>query len=408
MIPFSPPRIDDRTVKAVEEVLRSGWITTGPRVKEFERRLAEYCGVPRMVALNSWTNACELVLRWYGIGPGDEVVIPAYTYCATANIVMHVGAKPVLVDVLDDFTIDPEAVRRAMSPRTKCIIPVDIGGLPARMGDLLRVATDTCGLFTPKLNLRVAGSNPQMRLGRALVLSDAAHSFGARIAGKPVGAQADVTGFSFHAVKNLTTAEGGALSFNLPEPFDTEELYHWFNMMGLHGQSKDALAKSRPGDWRYDVAQPGYKCNMTDIQAAIGLVELERYDSETLPRRRAICGRYQAAFADDARFETPSLGDEERTSGCHLYMLRVAQCTEARRDAVIQAISRSGISVNVHFIPLPLLSFYKGEGHRMDAFPRAYHHYSREISLPVYYDLSDAQVDEVVEAVKAAVDEVPG
>lgn len=408
MIPFSPPRIDDRTVKAVEEALRSGWITTGPRTKEFERRLAAYCGVDRVLALNSWTNACELVLRWFGIGPGDEVIVPAYTYCATANIVMHVGAKPVLVDVLDDFTMDPDAVRRAINPRTKCIMPVDIGGLPARVPELVRIAEECSPLFTPAVNLRVAGSNPQMRLGRALVLSDAAHSFGARIDGRAVGAQADITGFSFHAVKNLTTAEGGALAFHLPEPFDPEELYRHFNTMSLHGQSKDALAKTRPGAWRYDVEFPGWKCNMTDLQAAIGLVELDRYDHDTLVRRRAICDRYDAAFAADGRFLVPTFSDGGRTSSHHLYMLRVREAEEAQRDAIIDAIARREVSVNVHFIPLPLLSFYKGQGHRISDFPNAYAHYSREISLPVYYDLTDQQVDQVVDAVKEAVSEVLG
>lgn len=415
MIPFSPPRIDDTTVKAVEEALRSGWITTGPRVKEFERKLAAYCRVDTVIALNSWTNACELALRWYGIGPGDEVIVPAYTYCATANIVMHVGAKPVLVDVLDDFTLDPEAVRRAISTRTKCIIPVDIGGLPAQVDRIVRIATEMCHLFTPKVNLRVGGSNPQMRLGRALVLADAAHSFGARIGGDPVGRQADITGFSFHAVKNLTTAEGGALAFNLPEPFDHQEVYAWFNTMGLHGQSKDALAKNQPGAWRYDVAAPGYKCNMTDLQAAIGLVELERYDRETLPRRKAICERYQQAFTSDERFMLPTFqrtpsdpSTSNATTSYHLYMLRIAKAAEDQRDAIIQAIAKRGVSANVHFIPLPLLSFYKGAGYRMEDHPDTYRHYSREISLPVYYDLTDAQVDEVVKAVKAAVKEVMG
>jgi len=421
MIPFSPPRIDDATVKAVEEVLRSGWITTGPRTKEFERKLADHCGVAHVLALNSWTNACELVLRWFGIGPGDEVILPAYTYCATANIVMHVGAKPVLVDVLDDFTIDPEAVRKAITNRTKCIIPVDIGGLPARIGELMRIAEEACPIFTPAVNLRVAGQNPQMRLGRILVLSDAAHSFGSRINGRAVGAQADITGFSFHAVKNLTTAEGGALAFNLPDPFDNSIIYRFFNTFSLHGQSKDALAKTQPGAWRYDVEMPGYKCNMTDLQAAIGLVELKRYKSETLPRRQAICQRYTAAFAADPRFIVPTFEDEvisapdrgrpvtaQRVSNHHLYMLRLAHATETQRDAVISAIAQRSVSVNVHFIPIPMLSFYKGLGHRMEDHPNTYLLYSGEISLPVYYDLTDGQVDEVVAAVKAAVDEVLG
>ncbi len=406
MIPFSPPRIDDRTVKAVEEALRSGWITTGPRTKEFERRIAAYCGVKKAIALNSWTNACELVLRWYGVGPGDEVIVPAYTYCATANIVMHVGAKPVMVDVLDDFTMDPDAVRRVLTNRTKAIIPVDIGGLPANLKAIMRVAEEGCGLFTPKVNLRVDGSNPQMRLGRALVISDAAHSFGASVAGQKVGAQADITGFSFHAVKNLTTAEGGALTFNLPEPFDNEEIYRYFNLLSLHGQSKDALAKTQPGAWRYDVTIPGWKCNMTDLQAAIGLVELDRFDSETTPRRKAICERYSAAFNGDARFIAPAFTTGDRESCYHLYMLRIAKATEDQRDAIITAIAKRDVSVNVHFIPLPKLSFYEGQGYRMVDYPNTYKLYSTEISLPVYFDLTDAQVDQVVAAVKAAVGEV--
>ena len=408
MIPFSPPRIDELTIKAVEEVLRSGWITTGPRTKEFERQLAAYCGVERVIALNSWTNACELVLRWFGVGPGDEVILPAYTYCATANIVMHVGAKPVMVDVLDDFTMDPAAVRAAMTPRTKCIIPVDIGGLPAQTDAMMTIAKDSKHFFSPTVNLRSGTTNPQLALARVLVLSDAAHSFGARMGGKSVGQQADITGFSFHAVKNLTTAEGGALAFNLPEAFVPDEQYAWFNTMSLHGQNKDALAKTQPGAWRYDVEHPGYKCNMTDMQAAIGLVELERYDKETLPRRKAICERYTAAFAGDARFKVPPFsvaGTDtrlERNSSYHLYMLRVPKATEEQRDAIITAIAKHKVSVNVHFIPLPMLTFYKRQGYRIDRYPVTYSNYSCEISLPVYYDLSDEQVDKVIAAVKAA------
>lgn len=408
MIPFAPPHIDERTIEAVAEVLRSGWITTGPRTKEFERRLAAYCGVERVIALNSWTNAAEMALRWFGVGPGDEVIVPAYTYCATANIVKHVGAKPVLVDVLDDFTMDPEKVRQAMNPHTKCIIPVDIGGLPASVDEIVRVAEDTCAWFSPAVNLRIGGSNPQMRLGRALVLADAAHSFGARVGGKSVGRQADITGFSFHAVKNLTTAEGGALAFNLPEPFRPDEVYNWFNTMSLHGQSKDALAKTTPGAWRYDVEGAGWKCNMTDIQAAIGLVQLEDYDRGTLPRRRAICLRYQAAFQDDPRFVLPMLQDEGRESSYHLYMLRVKEATEAQRDAIIAAIARQEVSVNVHFIPVPMLTHYRNSGYRIQDYPNTYEQYSREISLPVYVDLADEQVDAVINAVRSAVNEVLG
>ena len=401
MIPFSPPRIDERTIAEVTAALRSGWITTGPRTKEFERRLAAYCGVQHVIALNSWTNACELVLRWFGVGPGDEVIVPAYTYCATANIVVHVGATPVMVDVLDDFTIDPAQLLLRMSKRTKCIIPVDIGGLPSDIRSVMNMARSAGSFFE-------AATEQQALLGRPLVLSDAAHSFGARIGSRPVGPQADITGFSFHAVKNLTTAEGGALALNMPAPFDNAALYTHFNAMSLHGQSKDALAKTEPGAWRYDVEFAGWKCNMTDLQAAIGLVELERYDSETLVRRRAIFSRYQEAFQNDPRFQVPVYHDGERMSSFHLYMLRINNATEEQRDAVINAIATRDVSVNVHFIPMPMLTVYKKMGYRIEDYPNAYKQYSREISLPVYFDLTDAQVETVVAAVKDSVTEVMG
>ena len=399
MIPFSPPRIDERTIAEVTAALRSGWITTGPRTKEFEKRLAAYCDVDKVIALNAWTNACELVLRWFNIGPGDEIIVPAYTYCATANIVLHVGAKPVMVDVLADFTMDPEAVRKAITPRTKCIMPVDIGGLPADQQQFMLIAEEHRSLFVPN-------GEVQQELGRILVLSDAAHSFGATIGDKRVGAIADITGFSFHAVKNLTTAEGGALALNMPKPFDNEALYKHFNVMSLHGQSKDALSKMQPGAWRYDVTMAGWKCNMTDLQAAIGLVELERYDSETIPRRKAICERYNAAFGADERFTAPLFADAGREGSYHLYMLRLASATEAQRDAVIAAIATREVSVNVHFIPMPMLTVYKELGYRIGDFPNTFAQYSREISLPVYYDLTDVQVDTVIAAVKEAVGEL--
>jgi len=401
MIPFSPPRIDERTIAEVTAALRSGWITTGPRTKAFEKRLAAYCDVEQVIALNAWTNACELVLRWFGIGPGDEVLVPAYTYCATANIVLHVGARPVMVDVKDDLTMDLEDARKLVTPATKCIMPVDIGGLPADQDGAMALAQAMRHLFQ-------AEGEVQQQLGRMLVLSDAAHSFGAHIAGRRVGAIADITGFSFHAVKNLTTAEGGALALNLPAPFDNAALYKHFNVMSLHGQSKDALSKMQAGAWRYDVTMAGWKCNMTDLQAAIGLVELDRYDSETLPRRKAICERYNRAFGNDRRYQVPLFADAEREGSYHLYMLRLNEVTESQRDAVIAAIARREVSVNVHFIPLPMLTVYREQGYRIADFPNAYRHYSREISLPVYYDLTDDQVDTVVRAVKEAVTEVLG
>ncbi len=401
MIPFSPPRIDDRTIEEVIAALRSGWITTGPRTKELEKRLAAYCRAEKVIALSTWTNAAELVLRWFGIGPGDEVIVPAYTYCATANIVLHVGATPVMVDILDDFTIDPRAVGRAITPRTKCVIPVDIGGLPADVLAVMRVAEEARAVFVPN-------GDVQRRLQRVLVLADAAHAFGARIDGQPVGTQADITGFSFHAVKNLTTAEGGALVFNLPAAFDAEALYRTFSLLSLHGQSKDALSKMQAGAWRYDVTLAGWKCNMTDLQAAIGLVELERYDADTLVRRKAICPALLEGVRGRSALRGARYSDGHRLSSFHLYMLRIAGATEEQRDAIIAATAKREVSVNVHFIPMPMLSLYQGLGYRIADYPNAYRHYSREISLPVYYDLTDAQVDTVIAAVKSAVDEVMG
>jgi dTDP-4-amino-4,6-dideoxygalactose transaminase len=280
-------------------------------------------------------------------------------------------------------------------------MPVDIGGLPADQEAMMRIAEEARAVFVPQ-------GEVQQQLGRILVMSDAAHSFGATIGAKRVGAIADITGFSFHAVKNLTTAEGGALALHMPGPFDNEALYTLFNIMSLHGQSKDALSKMQAGAWRYDVTMAGWKCNMTDLQAAIGLVELERYDSETIPRRKAICERYNYAFGADARFIAPLFADTGREGSYHLYMLRLSNATEAQRDAVIAAIARHEVSVNVHFIPMPMLTVYKERGYRIADFPNTFRHYSREISLPVYYDLTDEQVDTVVAAVRSAVDEVMG
>jgi dTDP-4-amino-4,6-dideoxygalactose transaminase len=399
MIPFSPPRIDQQTIDAVTEVLRSGWITTGPRTKEFERQLAGYIGVPKVIALNSWTNACELALRWFGVGDGDEVIVPAYTYCASANIVRHVGATPVIVDVLEDFTIDPAAVAAAITERTKCIIPVDIGGLPAHIDELLSILQSSAGRFNPATDI-------QTLLGRPLLLSDAAHSFGATYKGAVVGQQADITGYSFHAVKNLTTAEGGALAFSSHLPIDHDAVYSWFNTMSLHGQTKDALAKSKAGAWRYDVVEPGFKCNMTDLQAAIGLVELARYNSEMLPRRKDICKRYSDGLSAHEWAEIPSFKDDLRESSYHLYMLRVKGASEADRDDIIQRMAEKGVSANVHFQPLPMLTAYAD--HQTSSVPKAMELYANEISLPVYYDLTDAQVLTVIDALVASVHEVIG
>jgi dTDP-4-amino-4,6-dideoxygalactose transaminase len=403
MIPFSPPRIDQRVIDEVTSALTSGWITTGPRTKLFEKQLTEYCGNKCTVAVSSWTAGMEVVLRWWGIGPGDEVIIPAITYCASANVVIHTGAKPVMVDINpDDFNISVEAIRKAITPRTKAIMPVDIAGFPCDYDGIFEIVNDPeiKSMFQPS-------SDFQKQLGRILVAADAAHSFGATYGEKRSGAIADVSCFSFHAVKNLTTAEGGTMSINLPDGFDHAEIYKDLCIKILHGQNKDALAKAQKGNWRYDVTEPGFKCNMTDIQAAIGLVELDRFQ-ENLDRRRVICLAYNEGLKNESWAILPKMKDEKRETCYHLYQLRIAGASEPQRDAIIQAIFDQDVSVNVHFQPLPVLTAYKSRGYKMEDYPEAWDKYSNEITLPVYFDLTDEQVQIVIQAVKNAVKQVMG
>jgi len=393
MIPFSPPRVDEKTVEAVGEVLRSGWITTGPKTKTFEKRIADYCGVSSVLCVASATAGLELMLRWFGVKEGDEVILPAYTYCATANVVIHCGAKPVLVDVNDDFTINVDHIRRAITQNTKVIMPVDIGGYPCDYDAIHTLVNDAAikSLFHPD-------SEEQKLLGRILILADAAHSFGALYKSKRCGGLTDISVFSFHAVKNLTTAEGGAICFNLPKEFNQEELYRYLCCKSLHGQNKDALAKTQVGNWRYDVIEAGYKCNMTDIQAAIGLVELERYES-MLARRKAIFDQYTRFFSLYEHFQIPVYETAECISSYHVYLLRIKDITEEQRDKIMEKIFAGGVSVNVHFIPLPMLSFYSGLGYKIEDYPKTYQNYACEISLPVYYTLSDEEVKTVCQTV---------
>jgi dTDP-4-amino-4,6-dideoxygalactose transaminase len=403
MIPFSPPRIDQRVIDEVTNALTSGWITTGPRTKLFEKRLTEYCGNKCTVAVNSWTAGMEVVLRWWGVGPGDEVIIPAITYCASANVVIHTGAKPVMVDINpDDFNISVEAIRKAITPRTKVIMPVDIAGFPCDYDGIYEIVND------PAIkSLFLGNSEYQKKLGRILIAADAAHSFGATYDGKRSGNLADVSCFSFHAVKNLTTAEGGTMSINLPDSFDHEAIYKELCIKILHGQNKDALAKAQKGNWRYDVEEPGFKCNMTDIQAAIGLVELERFHENT-DRRRTICQAYNEGLKNESWAILPKLKDEKRETCYHLFQLRIAGASEAQRDAIMQAIFDQDVSVNVHFQPLPILTAYKKRGYKMEDYPEAWDKYVNEITLPVYFDLTDEQVQIVIQAVKNAVKQVLG
>jgi dTDP-4-amino-4,6-dideoxygalactose transaminase len=401
MIPFSPPRIDQRVLDEVNQALLSGWITTGPKTKLFEKKITEYCGCKTTVAVNSWTAGMEVFLRWWGVGEGDEVIIPVYTYCASANVVIHTGAKPVMVDISsDDFNISLEKIKAAITPKTKVIMPVDISGYPCDYSAIYKIVESAKDIFTAK-------NDNERKLGRILIAADAAHSFGAMYEGKRSGALADVTCFSFHAVKNLTTAEGGAVCFNLPDSFDHEEIYKEFCIKILHGQSKDALAKTVKGAWRYDVLEPGFKCNMTDLQAAIGLVELERYE-ENLERRKQIFEAYDAAFKPENWAITPVYKSDNRETCYHLYLLRIANVSEAQRDAIIQEIFEQDVAVNVHFQPLPLLTAYKERGYTIDHYPEAYLKYAAEISLPVYFNLSDEQVNSVILSVKNAVKSVIG
>jgi dTDP-4-amino-4,6-dideoxygalactose transaminase len=402
MIPFSPPRIDDKIIAEVVDTLKSGWITTGPKTKLFEKKITEFCSNKATIAVNSATAGLELVLRWFGLGKGDEVIVPAYTYCATANVVVHCGAKPIMVDInKDDFCISISEIEKAISPKTKAIIPVDMAGYPCDYDKINKIVNRSKirSMFIPK-------TKEQEKLGRILVLSDAAHSFGAWYKGKRTGSLCDVSVFSFHAIKNLTTAEGGAIALNLPDSFNHDELYRFFSVFVLHGQTKDALAKMQKGAWRYDVIDAGYKANMTDILASIGLVEIQRYDDDTLIKRKHIFDVYQKAFANYIWAELPVYETAEKKSSYHVYLLRIKGINENQRDEIIQKIFNKDVSVNVHFQPLPLLTAYKKRGYKIKNYPVAYDNYSREISLPVFYDLTDDMINKVIEAVVQSVHEV--
>ena len=402
LLPFSPPRIDDEIIQEVTAALKSGWITTGPRTKQFEKDMSVYNGNPYTLCLNSATAGLEIMLRWFGVKEGDEVILPAYTYSATANVVIHCGAKPVLVDVNpDDFNINTALIKAAITPRTKVIMPVDIGGLPCDYSAIMEVisSAEVKSIFH-------AENERQQQLGRILLLSDAAHSLGAVYKNKKTGNWADATVYSFHAVKNLTTAEGGAIALNFPAPFNNQEIYNYLCIFTLHGQNKDALAKMQKGNWKYDIIEAGYKCNMTDIMAAIGLVELRRYENDTLPKRKAICEYYYNTLKGYPWAEVPVLRNQDSETSYHLFQLRIKGVTEEERDLIIQRIFDEDVSVNVHFIPLPRLSFYKNLGYQMEQYPVAYDNFSREISLPVFYALDETALQRVTDAVIKAVQSV--
>ena len=395
-ITFSPPDITDREIAEVVDTLKSGWITTGPKTKKFEEEIAKYCGVKKSVCLNSATAAMELALRLFDIGEGDEVITSAYTYTTSASVIYHCGAKIVLADTKEgEFNIDPKEIEKLITPRTKAIIPVDIAGFPADYSEILEVVERKKDVFNPKKGTY------QERLGRILVLADAAHSFGSTYKEKKIGSVADVTSFSFHAIKNLTTAEGGALTWNLPDSFDNEQIYKELMLLALHGQNKDALAKLKAGAWKYDIVMPGYKCNMTDIMASIGLVQLQRYDSEILKKKQELVSYYEKYLGDIIdKIELPIFRNDIKESCKHLYMIRLKNQDEEKRNEVIAKLGENDIATNVHFQPLPLLTAYKNLGFKIDDYPNAYNQYKNEISLPLHDFLSEDDIRYIVSQLK--------
>ena len=391
-IPFSPPDITEEEIQEVCEALRSGWITTGPRTKEFERQIAAYCGTDRAVCLNSATACLEMTLRILGIGPGDEVITSAYTYTASASPVCHVGAKLVLVDTLPgSYEMDPEKLAAAITERTKAVIPVDIAGILADYDTIYSIVESKKALFIPANDL-------QKKIGRVAVVADGAHSIGAKRNGKRSGAFADFTTFSFHAVKNLTTAEGGAATWNPALGLDDEAIYKQYMLLSLHGQNKDALAKTKPGAWEYDIVAPLYKCNMTDIMAAIGLVQLRRYP-ELLEKRYALVRLYNELLKD-CGVEMASHFREDEVSSCHLYLTRLTGKTMAQRNEIIEKMAEQGVATNVHYKPLPLLTAYKDLGFASKDYPNACAQFENEITLPLYSTLTEEDVRYICAALK--------
>ncbi len=396
-IPFSPPDITEAEILEVVEALRSGWITTGPRVKAFEKNICEFIGAKNCVCLNSQTAGAELALILMGIGKGDEVITSAYTYTATASVIAHVGAKIVLVDTKkDSIEMDYDALEKAVNKKTKAIIPVDVAGVPCDYDRIFEIVEKKRKIFKPKNKMQSA-------LGRVMVLADTAHAFGAERNGKKVGTIADFSSFSFHAVKNLTTAEGGALTWNTINGIDDDEIYKNLQLLSLHGQTKDAFSKTKLGAWEYDVVGTYYKCNMTDISAALGIKQLERYPS-MLKRRKEIIQKYDNAFKDTNIVSLKHFTKEYSSSG-HLYITRLKGITDEERREIIVKMAEKGITCNVHFKPLPLLTAYKNLGFNIKNYPNAYDFYSNEITLPLHTTLTDEQVNCVIENYKSIVRE---
>ena len=399
-IPFSPPDISDGEINEVIDTLKSGWITTGPKTKELERRLSEFTNTPKTVCLNSATAALELTLRVLGIGKGDEVIVPAMTYTASCSVIYHVGAKAVIVDIAEDsHEMDYDALANAITENTKAVIPVDLAGIPCDYDRIFEVVESKKHLFK-------ANSAYQEKLGRVAVVADGAHALGSTYKGKKIGSVADFTTFSFHAVKNFTTAEGGSVTWKENPDFDNEELYREYQIYSLHGQTKDALAKTKAGSWEYDIVIPGYKCNLTDIAASIGLVQLDRYP-KLLERREDIIDQYNKGF-EGTRVTALSHSAEDYKSCGHLYITHVEGATFEQRGEIIIKMAERGISCNVHYKPLPLLTGYKNLGFDIENYPNAYNYYVKEITLPLHTRLSDEDVNVIIDNFKEIVEEVVG
>ena len=399
-IPFSPPDISDGEINEVIDTLKSGWITTGPKTKELERRLSEFTDTPKTVCLNSATAALELTLRVLGIGEGDEVIVPAMTYTASCSVIYHVGAKAVIVDIAEDSNeMNYSALANAITENTKAVIPVDLAGIPCDYDKIFEVVESKKHLFK-------ANSEYQEKLGRVAVVADGAHALGSTYKGEKIGSVADFTTFSFHAVKNFTTAEGGSVTWKQNENFDNEELYREYQIYSLHGQTKDALAKTKAGSWEYDIVIPGYKCNLTDIAASIGLVQLDRYP-KLLERREDIISQYNKGF-EGTRITALSHSSENYKSCGHLYITHVEGATFEQRGEIIVKMAERGISCNVHYKPLPLLTAYKNLGFDIENYPNAYNYYVKEITLPLHTRLSDEDVAVIISNFKEIVEEVVG
>jgi dTDP-4-amino-4,6-dideoxygalactose transaminase len=401
-IPFCLPVIDRDVIDEMMDTLtNTGWLTTGPKVRALEDEIRKFTQAESVLCVNSWTSGAMLVLRWLGVGPGDEVIIPAYTYSATALCVMNMGATPVMVDVDNDFTVNINNIRKAITSETKAIIPVDLGGYPCDYDEINNLVElpGIKAMYRPN-------SENQKRLGRVLVLADAAHSLGAVYKGKQSGTLCDVTVFSLHSVKNITTGEGGAITLNLPRPFNNEEEYNFLKILALNGQTKSAFEKNQPGAWRYDIIEQGLKINMPDLCASVGLAQIRKYKSTLLPCRKEIFEYYVKRLSAYGWAMIPPCKTEDRESSCHLFLLRIKNFNEQKRDRMIQYIGEKGVGVNVHYTPMPMLTLFKSRGYKMEDYPATFNLYRNEITLPVYNGLNAEHLQIIVDTVLEGYDYV--